>query len=82
MVIVKTHHVPELRRRLKKYITDFGLVSPFTHLEVRRSAELAILYHNVAFSDVLTIRNKDFCFDDKYIAVVPLTDHVKLLSGG
>ena len=52
MVIVKTHHVPELRRRLKKYITDFGLVSPFTHLEVRRSAELAILYHDIAFSDV------------------------------
>ena len=63
---------------------DFGLVSPFSHLEVRGSAELAILYHDIAFSEVFTIisRNKDFCFDNKYIAVVPVTDHVKLLLGG
>ena len=63
---------------------DFGLMTPFIHLAIIGSAELAILYHDIAFSDMLAIirNNKDFCFDEKYIAVMPLSDHVKLLSGG
>ena len=83
-MVAETHHIPELRRSLKKYIQDFGLMSPFTHLAIRGSAQLAILYHDIAFNDVLAIisNNKDFCFDEKYIVVIPLTDHVKLLSGG
>ena len=81
-MVAKAHHIPELRRRLKKYIKDFGLVSPFTHLTVRGSAASAILYHDNTFNEVQSIisYNKDFNFDDKYIAVVPLTGHVKLCA--
>lgn len=71
-MVAKYENIPDIKKRLRKYIQDFQLSAPFTHLNIKGSTATAILYHNVSFNEILSVisYNQDFYFDERYVVVV------------
>lgn len=60
-------------------MTDFELVAPFIHLNLKGAAATCILYHNIPFNEVYSIisYNPDFHFDNRNTVVVVITNYIK-----